>query len=209
MNETWKSRLEEILHIIADPFLRDFLKTGTDEKNMPLIQHTDKIVEQLFKEAIIVSMEESIFRPTIPSEELKRRQEVQLEGNARKYQKNGLSMKKEVRPSQVKSLKTQDLIDQEELKIFLDKPLDELEVITAPSQYPTNPQTVSPLAELYYLTQTLPLIKLLPGCHKVLMTDNFELALAEGKIAVLYSRIEELKRQGKWSLRQPQKFYDP
>ena len=48
-----------------------------------------------------------------------------------------------------------------------------------------------------------------PRKHKVLMTENFELALAEGKIAVLYSRIEELKRQGKWSLRQPQKFYDP
>lgn len=105
MDETWKSRLEEILHIIADPFLRDFLKTGTAEKNMTLIQQSEKVVEQLFKEAIIVSMEESIVRPNIPQEELKRRQEAQLEGNARKYQKNSLVMKKEVRPSQVKSLK--------------------------------------------------------------------------------------------------------
>lgn len=45
MDETWKSRLEEILHIIADPFLRDFLKTGTAEKNMTLIQQSEKVVE--------------------------------------------------------------------------------------------------------------------------------------------------------------------
>lgn len=83
------------------------------------------------------------------------------------------------------------------------------QVVAVPDGYPTHPQEVKLLAELYYLTQTLPLTKLLPSSHKVLMTDNFELALLEGKIAVLYLRIEELKRQGKWSLRQPQRHYDP
>jgi len=92
---------------------------------------------------------------------------------------------------------------------FLNKDIRDLEVLSVPENYPTKPHTVSSLAELYYLTQTLPLNKLLPGPHKVLMTDNYESALLEGKIAVLYSRIEELKRQGKWSLRQPLKFYDP
>lgn len=87
--------------------------------------------------------------------------------------------------------------------------LAELDIIIAPEHYPTHPHAVSSLSELYYLTQTLPLIKLLPGSHKALFTENFELALLEGKIAVLYSRIEELKRQGKWSLRQPRKYEDP
>lgn len=83
------------------------------------------------------------------------------------------------------------------------------QVVAVPDGYPTHPQEVKLLAELYYLTQTLPLTKLLPSSHKVLMTNNYELALLEGKIAVLYLRIEELKRQGKWSLRQPQRHYDP
>lgn len=90
-----------------------------------------------------------------------------------------------------------------------DESLADLDIIIAPEHYPTHPHAVSSLSELYYLTQTLPLIKLLPGSHKVLLSENFELALLEGKIAVLYSRIEELKRQGKWSLRQPRKFNDP
>lgn len=83
------------------------------------------------------------------------------------------------------------------------------QVVAVPDGYPTHPHQVQLLAELYYLTQTLPLTKLLPSSNKVLMTENFELALLEGKIAVLYLRIEELKRQGKWSLRQPQRHYDP
>ncbi|ODQ78296.1 hypothetical protein BABINDRAFT_9506 [Babjeviella inositovora NRRL Y-12698] len=68
---------------------------------------------------------------------------------------------------------------------------------------------ISPLAELYYLTQTLPLLKLIPGSQKALTTETYEKALLEGKIAVVYSRIEELKRMMRWSLRQPEKFRDP
>lgn len=96
-----------------------------------------------------------------------------------------------------------------ETKHLLEHDLKDLDVLSVPQHYPTKPHEVSPLAELYYLTQTLPLIKLLPGSHKSLSTENFEQALLEGKIAVLYSRIEELKRQGKWSLRQPIKYNDP
>ena len=96
-----------------------------------------------------------------------------------------------------------------ETKDFLDRDISELEIMSVPEHYPTKLPNVSSLAELYYLTQTLPLIKLLPGSHKTLITENYELALLEGKIAVLYSRIEELKRQGKWSLRQPKRYYDP
>lgn len=92
---------------------------------------------------------------------------------------------------------------------FLNKRTAELDVILLPEHYPTQLHNVSSLAELYYMTQTLPLIKLIPGSHKTLMTENFELALLEGKIAVLFSRIEELKRQKKWSLRQPIRYYDP
>lgn len=109
----------------------------------------------------------------------------------------------------VTSLKSQIDVLEEETNRFLDKNINDLEILSLPEHYPTEIHNVSSLAELYYLTQTLPLIKLLPGSHKTLMTENFELALLEGKVAVLYSRIEELKRQKKWSLRQPLRYYDP
>lgn len=109
----------------------------------------------------------------------------------------------------VTSLRSQIDVLEEETNRFLDKNINDLEILSLPEHYPTDIHNVSSLAELYYLTQTLPLIKLLPGSHKTLMTENFELALLEGKVAVLYSRIEELKRQKKWSLRQPLRYYDP
>lgn len=65
-----------------------------------------------------------------------------------------------------------------------------------------------PLAELKYMVQTLPLIKLIPMAHKVLTTDIMNNALSEGRITVVSSRIEELRRLGLWSLRQPKKFAD-
>ena len=206
MSNTWKSRLTEILHITADPFLRDFQKLHTENPNqiLSLLHDSDTFVEHTFKTTIIKSMEESMYRPLIPTTEMKRRQATHTEAPPRKVQKTT-----PYKPTAVKSLKTQDQINQERLTHYLNQPLEDLEVMTVPDHYPTSVPVVSSLPELYYLTQTLPLIKLLPKSHKVLMTENFELALAEGKIAVLYSRIEELKRQGKWSLRQPQKFYDP
>lgn len=111
--------------------------------------------------------------------------------------------------SGVKSLMSHVDVLEMETNEFLNKNINDLEVLSLPEHYPTQIHNVSSLAELYYLTQTLPLIKLLPGSHKTLMTEDFELALLEGKIAVLYSRIEELKRQKKWSLRQPIRYYDP
>lgn len=70
------------------------------------------------------------------------------------------------------------------------------------------PQAV-PLAELKYVSQTLPLIKLIPTAHKVITTHVMNTALNEGRIAVVSSRIEELRRLGLWSLRQPKRFIDP
>lgn len=111
--------------------------------------------------------------------------------------------------SGVTSLMSQVDVLEMETNGFLNKNIIDLEILSLPEHYPSEIHNVSSLAELYYLTQTLPLIKLLPGSHKILMTQDFELALLEGKIAVLYSRIEELKRQKKWSLRQPIRYYDP
>lgn len=65
------------------------------------------------------------------------------------------------------------------------------------------------LTELYYHQQTLPLPKLLLRAHKTLSTNAYETSLVEGKVAVLHSRIEELKRKNSWSLRQPRRFIDP
>lgn len=111
--------------------------------------------------------------------------------------------------SGVTSLRSQVDVLEQETNGFLNKSISDLDILSLPEHYPTEVHNVSSLAELYYLTQTLPLIKLLPGSHKTLITEDFELALLEGKIGVLYSRIEELKRQKKWSLRQPLRYYDP
>lgn len=66
-----------------------------------------------------------------------------------------------------------------------------------------------PLAELRYMAQTLPLVNLIPKTHKALTTEIINGALNESRITVVSSRIEELKRLGLWSLRQPKKFIDP
>ncbi|AAS52925.2 AER244Cp [Eremothecium gossypii ATCC 10895] len=66
-----------------------------------------------------------------------------------------------------------------------------------------------PLSELKYVSQTLPLIRLIPPTHKALTTDLYNTALNEGRITVVSSRIEELRRLNLWSLRQPKKFLDP
>ncbi|QID83676.1 chromatin modification- protein VID21 [Saccharomyces pastorianus] len=66
-----------------------------------------------------------------------------------------------------------------------------------------------PLAELKYMSQTLPLINLIPRAHKTLTTDIINNALNEARITVVGSRIEELRRLGLWSLRQPKRFIDP
>ncbi|CAI5759383.1 unnamed protein product [Candida verbasci] len=248
-DDTWKGRLIELSHVIADPFLVDLNKFHSKDLTSLLDGINDITTDQLFKEIIIKSLNESMFKPIIPQDELKRRSEVDLQSNKTKLQKleqptaptqpeppvepittpTSASLPSEPsipssqisqlptppatidfkKQSQVTSLKTQSQVTEEELEIFLNKNLKDLEILSVPEHYPTKPQNVTSLAELYYLTQTLPLIKLLPGSHKVLMTENFESALLEGKIAVLYSRIEELKRQGKWSLRQPIKFNDP
>ncbi|CEP60675.1 Eaf1p LALA0_S01e16402g [Lachancea lanzarotensis] len=70
------------------------------------------------------------------------------------------------------------------------------------------PQAV-PLSELKFNSQTLPLVKLIPTAHKALTSEIMNTALNECRIAVVSSRIEELRRQGLWSLRQPKKFLDP
>ncbi|SCU79768.1 LADA_0B03048g1_1 [Lachancea dasiensis] len=67
----------------------------------------------------------------------------------------------------------------------------------------------TPLSELKFNSQTLPLIKLIPAAHKVLTSEIMNSALNECRIAVVSSRIEELRRSGLWSLRQPKKFLDP
>ncbi|OBA22396.1 hypothetical protein METBIDRAFT_40022 [Metschnikowia bicuspidata var. bicuspidata NRRL YB-4993] len=107
------------------------------------------------------------------------------------------------------SLQAQAASLERETSAFLHKRRSDVDVVCVPESVPTANHSVVSLAELYYLTQTLPLTKLLPGTHKTLLTENFELALLEGKVAVLFSRIEELKRLRKWLLRQPVRYYDP
>lgn len=66
-----------------------------------------------------------------------------------------------------------------------------------------------PIQELKYVSQTLPLLKLIPQSQKALTTELINTALNEGRITVVASRIEELRRLNLWSLRQPKKFIDP
>lgn len=173
----------------------------------------DSIIEFLKK-----PLDSELFQPTTPqkrpaeerheSEQLPKAQKAQTEFPSRLT--SASIVKDETRKTAgLTSLTSQIENLEARTNEFLNKSIEDLEIVSVPEHYPTEVHAVSSLAELYYLTQTLPLIKLLPGSYKTLMTENFELALLEGKIAVLYSRIEELKRQNKWSLRQPLRYYDP
>lgn len=75
------------------------------------------------------------------------------------------------------------------------------ELVTAPKRHS--------LSEVYYTTQTLPLVKLLPSATKTLTTATYYLSLLEAKLVVVHTRIEELKRSDRWSLRQRVKFHGP
>lgn len=193
-----EKRLEELLFVTKDPLLTRLGKFDPQlqsfSKKFGDIQHTldesilgddDKTVE----DSVIEIISEQLY--TNKSKKRKAQQQI-----------SGPIKQSKLIPDIIESVN-------EKNNKLLSKDITELEVLSIPENYPTEPHNVSSLAELYYLTQTLPLIKLLPGSHKALMTDNFESALLEGKLAVLYSRIEELKRQGKWSLRQPAKHQDP
>ncbi|KAG7784690.1 hypothetical protein KL910_004943 [Ogataea haglerorum] len=92
---------------------------------------------------------------------------------------------------------------------YEDLSLDQLMIMLMPELKPHKVPEARSLTELYYHQQTLQLPKLLLRAHKSLTTDSYETALVEGKISVLYSRMEELKRKHSWSLRQPKKFLDP
>lgn len=206
------NKLQELLHLVEDPLLEKLGNSfDADPRILQFKVQTPLEFQQLIdgnlngklEEMLMKSVENSLFNPN------KRKNLTGETQVAKKIKTQRFNNLKVLKVSAVTSLKPQLEVSQEELDEFLTKNISELEILSVPEHYPTKPHTVSSLAELYYLTQTLPLIKLLPGSNKALMTENYELALLEGKIAVLYSRIEELKRQGKWSLRQPQRFYDP
>jgi Small-conductance mechanosensitive channel len=215
------NKLAELHRLAFDPLLeyKDSQNTSHFVSTNPIDAQFDlnslggsEAIEQLIKKSLV----SSLYHPQA-STQLKRKAEINISEDWRRKRvkiqpritPTLSNHKQRKRPTSVKSIRTQNEVSEEEIHSFLTRDISDLEILAVPEHYPTKPHNVSSLAELYYLTQTLPLIKLLPGSHKALMTDNFELALLEGKIAVLYSRIEELKRQGKWSLRQPQRFYDP
>ncbi|GMG18547.1 unnamed protein product [[Candida] boidinii] len=86
---------------------------------------------------------------------------------------------------------------------------DRLLVMMLPEKRPHKVPETTALPEIYYHQQTLPMAKLFIRAHKALTTESYEATLVEGKIAVLYSRMEELKRRHNWSLRQPKRYVDP
>lgn len=107
---------------------------------------------------------------------------------------------------EVKKRRLEDRID-----LFNPENPDAIEtlVLILKSQLPAKVAEVTPLTELYYLAQTLPLAKLMPTTHKIITSKMYETVLTEGKVNVVYNRIEELKRYGKWSLIQPTRYVDP
>ena len=209
---TWNDRTNELLHVIADPFLQDHSKTCLDEEIQPefFLNESDNKVDAFLKSTIIKSMDSCIFLPPAIRERQKRKPEEDLQNELKaKLRRSVASLHDTKREPIVPSLKTQDQIEEEQMQQFLSSEMSQLEILSMPEHYPVKTQSVCSLTELYYLTQTLASSKLLPGSHKALTTGNYELALLEGKVAVLYSRIEELKRQGKWSSRQPKRYHDP
>lgn len=81
--------------------------------------------------------------------------------------------------------------------------------LTMDPSVPTSIPNSKPLYEIVYLQNTLPLKKLICSSEKVLTTDIWERTLQENKQAIVSNRIEDLKRSGKWSLRQEKTFKDP
>ncbi|WEJ93085.1 chromatin modification- protein VID21 [Yamadazyma tenuis] len=187
-------RLKELHHISKDPLLQALGKFNLESEEFAKV-HGD-ITKLLDLSAIESDPSQLINEGLYTNKSAKRKVSSSKPDSSKKAKK----------PRLIADFK--DSIKNTNSQI-LSKDLSDVNILAVPQHYPTTPHNVSSLAELYYLTQTLPLIKLLPGAHKTLTTDSFESALLEGKIAVLYSRIEELKRQGKWSLRQPLKYQDP
>ncbi|VEU20026.1 DEKNAAC100161 [Brettanomyces naardenensis] len=92
---------------------------------------------------------------------------------------------------------------------YEDIEIKRLLVTLMPERKPHKVAAARSLIEMYYHQQTLQLPKLLLRAHKTLTSDAFETSLVEGKVSVLYSRIEELKRKHGWALRQPRKYMEP
>lgn len=225
------SKLKELLFLLSNPLqslqtfqvknssqvAQDFYNENEITKDQPLLMQALPYASdpETLRSELLLALQNELFQP----EHLKRLAETSEIERTTKSRKTSIkdypsrlmppeNKAKNEKPG-LSSLKSPIEALDEQTNQFLNKYILELDVILVPENYPTEVHDVSSLAELYLLTQTLPLIKLLPGSHKALMTENFELALLEGKIAVLHSRIEELKRQKKWSLRQPIRYYDP
>lgn len=191
-------RLEELFFFLNDPLLQNIDKYRSVSK-FSTKQLNEKSLDKVVDFSIFGKSQDDIFKlmdSKIENSVFIRRK--------RKYDTGNMNDSKRLKLVSEISASVEETNDR-----VLSHPLEEVNVLVVPLHYPTVPHHVLSLAELYYLSQTLPLFKLLPGSHKTLTTESYELALLEGKIAVLYSRIEELKRQGKWSLRQPLKFADP
>jgi chromatin modification-related protein VID21 len=213
-------KLAEVFHLVADPLLSRISQQETDGLKEFLQDHppgSQFVLQDLATghqslESLLTSnVNERLLRPPLPSApHTNKRPASPAEGQpATKLAKSSPSHVDQKLLLKGSTDEAIALAVGEPKNEFLDRDIADLDIMTMPEHYPTKPHVVSALAELYYLTQTLPLVKLIPSGHKTLMTENFELALLEGKIAVLYSRIEELKRQGKWSLRQPIKHREP
>ena len=99
----------------------------------------------------------------------------------------------------------------EERKTYCDNDINVKETVymITKENVPTKLAKAMPIQEIKYVSQTLPLLRLIPQSQKALTTDLINTALNEGRITVVASRIEELRRLNLWSLRQPKKFIDP
>ncbi|KAM9907543.1 hypothetical protein OXX69_006393 [Metschnikowia pulcherrima] len=192
----------------------DYIDNADIESKQPLVSHDiDRLKRDLAALAVKYLRDNNVLSQN------KKRQAKDDADTARKAQKISLgdnphrsvpvNTRLQDKKTVSNNLQSQLETLEAETNEFLNKKLSDLDVVALPEHLPTQVHNVLSLAELYYLTQTLPLIKLLPGTHKTLMTENFESAILEGKVAVLFSRIEELKRSKKWSLRQPIRYYDP
>ncbi|KAK9317132.1 hypothetical protein V1524DRAFT_424504 [Lipomyces starkeyi] len=90
--------------------------------------------------------------------------------------------------------------------VLVAKPKPTLRVM-ATEELPVKPGV--PLVKIYYNIQASALANLIPSAHKSLTTDNFLTIYTESILQRTFGRIDELKREGKWSLRQPQRFRAP
>ncbi|KAK9463599.1 uncharacterized protein V1516DRAFT_618175, partial [Lipomyces oligophaga] len=94
-----------------------------------------------------------------------------------------------------------------EPELVVERSTTSLTAPVVPEDIPVKPGV--PLVKIFHGIQISPLASLVPYSHKSLTTENYFTSYMESTLVKTVARMDELKRDKKWSLRQPQRFRAP